>query len=62
MSGTRFAPGKDAELAWVDGQIQLNPDGADNVPVLDVFPNKQVMNLLECNISLVGLILEKNNH
>ncbi|XP_011409895.2 PREDICTED: cleavage and polyadenylation specificity factor subunit 2-like [Amphimedon queenslandica] len=42
MSGTRFAPGKDAELAWVDGQIRLSSDGTDSIPVLDVFHNKQV--------------------
>lgn len=47
MSGTRFAPGKDAELAWVDGQIQLSPGGTDTIPILDVFHNKQVMNLLK---------------
>ena len=42
MSGTVFAAGKDAELAWVDGQIRLNLDTPDGIPVLDTLPQKQV--------------------
>lgn len=48
MSGTVFAQAKEADLAWVDGQIQMNTSdggqGLENVPVLTVLPQSQVSN------------------
>lgn len=43
MSGTTFSPGKEAELAWVDGQISVSANSVDSIPVLGVLPQNKVI-------------------
>ena len=54
MNTVVFAPAKDAELAWVDGQIHTaaptlmgsqqegEREGVDAMPVLDILPQTEV--------------------
>lgn len=49
MSAISFYPAKDAELAWVDGQIHFSPAGgaregveAGNMPILDALSSIEV--------------------